>query len=196
MKTKLALFAIIHLVSFGVPQQKMKLAEGNLKILKGQPSVNIEFSYDSMLVGENTPEKTYVQTKKEAWDLKESGKGEEWVKAWYDNRTNLYEGMFRYQFSKESGFAIGNTTNSQYTMIIKTTRTEPGWNVGIAAQVAFIEGYVLIVSTNDRNKTLAKITFHFDSKDPLGGDFEVGRRVQGAYLVAAKGLATFIKSKY
>ena len=79
--------------------QKIKLVEGDLKALKGQRGIQIEFSYDSMTVGEES-EQIYVEKLKDRWNAEESGKGDEWNQNWFDSRAKLYEPAFKYYFSK------------------------------------------------------------------------------------------------
>src|SRR5688572_16298853 len=84
--------------------QKIKLVEGDLKPLQGQKGIRIEFSYDSMIVGEES-EETYVETLKGRWNAEEAGKGDAWKRKWFDARTKLYEPAFKYSFSRESGMS-------------------------------------------------------------------------------------------
>lgn len=175
--------------------QKIKLIEGDLKLLQGQKGIQIEFSYDSMIVGEES-EKTYVEKLKERWNVEETGKGDEWKQNWVDARTKLYEPAFKYSFSKASGLSTKNETNV-YTIVFKSILSEPGFNVpGLAARPAQIEAEANLIKTDDPNHVIAKIMLSkFKSKSVLGGDFGVSLRLQEAYVAAAKALGDFIKIK-
>lgn len=51
--------------------QNRKLISGGLVGLKGTPTCNITFEYDSLTVGGlNKPEQKYLEEKKKAWDIK------------------------------------------------------------------------------------------------------------------------------
>jgi hypothetical protein len=175
-------------------KQEVKLTAGNLKQMKGQPRINIIFKYDKLVVGNETTEPAFVQMKKTNWDTKEAGKGTEFEKQWYASKQTLYEDMFRYQFSKNVGIPLGDST-SACMVIVNIERIEPGWNAGAVAKHPVLEGNIKIVSKTE-NVTLAVVSFDCTGADHLGGDFEMFRRIQSAYFAAAKEIGAFIKSKF
>jgi hypothetical protein len=173
--------------------QKLKLMEGDLSALKGQTEVKTEFTYDDMIVGKDMAEKDYINEKKGKFEEKEKGRGEKWEKAWYDDRKERFEPQFRELFAKHSMMStVGE--NAPYTMIFKTTRTEPGWNIGITKMPAFIDGEAWIVDSKDKSKVIAKISVrNSPGRSAWGMDFETGARLQEAYAKAGKELGAFIK---
>src|SRR5688572_3435675 len=161
--------------------QKMKLVEGDLKPLNGQTSVKTEFTYDDMIVGKELTEREYIADKKTKLDEKEAGRGDKWEQAWVSDRKNRFEPQFRELFAKHSGMSTVNE-NAQYTIVFKTTRTEPGWNVGVMRVPAFIDGEAWVVETTNPKNVIAKISIlKSPGRDAWGLDYETGARLQEAY---------------
>lgn len=175
--------------------QKLKLIEGDLSALAGETSINTEFTYDNMKVGKDLTEEAYIAEKKTKLDEKEKGRGDKWEKAWTDDRKERFEPQFRELFAKHSGIStVGD--NAKYTLIFKTTRTEPGWNVGVMRVPAYIDGEAWIVEKTNPSKVIAKITVtKAPGRDAMGFDYETGARLQEAYAKTGKELGGFIKSK-
>jgi hypothetical protein len=175
--------------------QKVKLISGSLDVLKGQAQILLQFSYEDLLIGTDTPERDYLQRKKNEWDLKESGAGAAFEKYWYDSRKNYYELMFSHHFSKSSGLSVARTL-AQYTIVVHTKRIEPGWNAGLVYKGAIVEGEAWLVASDRVYAPLAKITFEKCTGDQIpGGDFEMGIRIQSAYHVAAQEIGKLVKKK-
>jgi hypothetical protein len=175
--------------------QKIKLIEGDLKPLKGLAGIKTAFTYDNMIVGKELTEKEYIAEKKVKLDAKESGRGDKWEQAWINDRKERFEPQFRELFSKHSGISTVDD-KSPYTLIFKTTRTEPGWNVGVMRVPAYIDGEAWIVDSSDPGKVIARIMIsRSPGRDVMGYDFETGARLQEAYAKAGKELGGFIKSR-
>lgn len=192
---KKSFFILLMFISGVTHAQKIRLVEGDLKDLEGLTSLKTEFTYDNMMVGKDLPEKAYIADKKIKLDEKEPGRGAEWEKAWKDDRKDRFEPQFRELFAKHSGMSTTDD-NSPYTLIFKTTRTEPGWNVGVMRVPAFIDAEVLIVESANRNNVVARITLlKSPGRDAWGADFETGVRLQEAYAKAGKELGGFIKKQ-
>jgi hypothetical protein len=173
--------------------QKIKIIEGSLSPLKGLTEVNIKFTYDNLAIGTDTSEKDYVELKKAQWNAKEAGKGDEFENYWNLNRKSVYESIFVHHFTKNSGLVISKTP-AKYTVIINTRRIEPGWNGGVVSKSPAVEGDAWIVHTDDPKNAVGRIVFENCSGDDVfGGDFEMARRIQSAYYVAATQL--FISKK-
>ncbi len=175
--------------------QKIKLIEGDLSVLKGQKGVKTEFTYDNMAVGKYPNEADYIAKKKSDYNEKEAGKGEKWAEEWVADREERFEPQFRELFSKNSDMSTV-AEDAPYTLIFKTTKTEPGWNIGISRSPAYIDAEVWIVDSNSPDKVAAKITItKSPGRDAMGYDYETGARLQEAYAKAGKELGGFIKSK-
>lgn len=177
--------------------QKIKLIEGDLSPLKGQKSLKSEFTYDNMSVGKFPNEADYIAKKKAELDEKEAGRGDKWEAAWVSDRNERFEPQFRELFSKYSDMSTVDE-NAAYTLIFKTIKTEPGWNIGlgISRSPAFIDAEAWIVDSKDNSKVIAKIMItKAPGRDAMGFDYETGARLQEAYAKSGKELGAFIKSK-
>jgi hypothetical protein len=195
MKTKLSLIILMVVFTSTTFAQRIKLIEGELTPLKGISSFQTQFTYDNMMVGKDMSEKEYIADKKGKLDEKEPGRGDKWEKAWVDDRKERFEPQFRELFAKHSGVSTVDE-KAPYTLIFKTTRTEPGWNVGVMRVPAYIDGEAWIVETANPDKVVAKISIlKSPGRDAWGADFETGYRLQEAYAKAGKELGGFIKSK-
>jgi hypothetical protein len=193
MKTSSILFLLS--IAFAGTAQNIKTTQGSLKSLKGETSIKVEFTYDNMRVGKDLTEKEYLEEKKEKFNAKEAGKGDKWEKAWVEDRASRFEPQFRELFSKHSGLTTAGE-NPKYTLIFHTTRTEPGWNVGIARASAQIDAEVTIIETKNRSNIVAKvIILKSPGRDAMGYDFETGARLQEAYAKAGKSLGKLIEKE-
>lgn len=185
---------ILLLVCLGIAgyAQKIKLLEGDLSPLKGQTSVKTEFQYE-MSVGKFDKEEDYIAKKKSELNEKEPGRGDSWEKVWVTDRKDRFEPQFRELFSKHSDISTIDD-NAPYTLIFKTIKTEPGFNVGVASRPAFIDAEALIVDSKDLSKVVAKISImKAPGRDVMGFDYETGARLQEAYAKAGKELGGYLK---
>jgi len=187
----LILFLFLSLTAYS---QKLKLVEGDVSALKGQNAVAVEFKYDNMTVGKMT-EAEYVAKKKGDYNKKESGKGDKWEAEWTGNREDKFEPGFKERFSKFSDMATPSD-GPDYTIIFRTVKTEPGYNIGIKSEPAYIDAEVWLVETKNKEKALAKISI---MKSPgsaiFGNEFDTGARLQEAYAMAGMELGAYIKGK-
>jgi hypothetical protein len=190
-----SILLLLMVAAFGSNAQNMKLISGSLKPLKGETSFNIRFRYDSMIVGTDMKERDYLAEKKRLWDQKEAGRGSDFVEMWFEDRDRLYEPAFVASFEKFSKKKLYDE-NAKYTLILRTTRTEGGWNMGAVRHGGEIDGELWVVETANPKNVVAKVGFyHFMSEIFQGGDFEMTERIAPAYTLAGEGLADFVKRK-
>ncbi len=192
---KKVLFVLLFGLSVMAFGQKIKLVEGDLGVLKGQTAIKTEFTYDNMSVGKFPKEADYIAQKKKDYNEKEAGTGDKWEAAWVADRQERYEPQFRELFAKYSGMStVGD--DSPYTLIFKTVKTEPGWNIGITRAPAYIDAEAWIVDTKNPEKVLAKLTItKAPGRDVFGYDFDTGARLQESYAKSGKELGAYIKGK-
>lgn len=175
--------------------QKRILLAGSLSGLKGEQSYALKFEYDSMIVGYDKTEQQYLEEKKAIWEANERGKGEEFVRQWFDDRTRRYEPAFIRSFEKYTNIKL-NDRDAKYTMIVKTIRTEGGWDVGVMSIPGEIDAEIWIVETRDESVVIAKVGFYgFLGKISSGGEFDMTRRIQSAYEALGKWTIDFLKRK-
>jgi hypothetical protein len=189
MKNILLFCMLLSSASFA---QKVKLVEGSLKPLKGQKAIRVEFTYDNMIVGKDLTEEDYIKRKKEEYNEKEAGRGEKWEKAWVDDRKERFEPQFVELFEKHSSMTT-NANDAQYTLVFHTTRTEPGWNVGVMRAPARIDAEVSIQESANPDKVIARLTVvNAPGRDAAGFDFDTGYRIQEAYAKSGKEIAQLL----
>lgn len=190
----LSVFAVIALTfvyNTNIYAQKIKVTEGNIEALKKEQTLNFEFTYDNMKVGKFDKEEDYVTQKKDEYNKKEAGRGDTWAKDWIDDRHNKFEPKFEELFAKY-GMKTQNK-DAKYTLIFKTTFTEPGYNNGVWRKPAQVDGDVWIVETANRNNVIAKLTIEKCIGTIYGGfDFDTGVRIMESYAKAGKELGKYL----
>lgn len=194
MKNIKNLIAILGFLLFAVKMQaqKIKTTEGDLSVLKNETAINIEFTYDGMSVGKFDSEKDYLDKKTEEYNKKEPGRGDSWAKSWVADRASRFEPKFNELFMESSGMSIKK--DAKYTLIFKTTSTEPGYNIVIKRKNAEIDAEVWIVETANRKNRIATLTVSNAPGRMFGGyDYDTGSRIAEAYAVAGKRLGKYIK---
>lgn len=181
-------------VTLTASAQRIKLIEGDLSPLKNERNIAVEFAYDNQKVGKYDQEKDYVSHKKEELNKKEPGRGDTWEKAWISDRETRFEPKFNELFEKSSEMTTGGK-NAKYTLVFKTTFTEPGFNIGIMRKNAEINADVLIVETANKSNVIGKISVQKALGRTFGGyDFDTGERISECYADAGKALGKFVKN--
>ncbi|WP_290791520.1 hypothetical protein [Flavihumibacter sp. UBA7668] len=181
-------------ITMDASAQRIKLESGAVAVLAGEKEINTEFVYDGMSVGKFKTEAEYLAKKTEEYNKKETGKGDNWAKAWVADRQGRFEPVFNERFGLVSGLASGTAPAAKYTMIVKTLSTEPGYNIGISRANSNIYLEVRIVETADKSKEIAKIRVEKATGGSwVGYDFDTGQRIGEAYAEAGTALGAYIK---
>ena len=187
-----AAMAALLFVTFTATAQRFKLTDGSLDALKGETSINIEFTYNDMSVGKFEHEADYIEKKKTEYNTKEPGRGDNWAKSWVADRKMVFEPKFIDLWEKTTDMAVKPT--AKYTLIFHTTTTEPGYNIYISHKNAEIDAEATIVETADRKKIIAVISVkNAPGRTFSGIDFATGDRIGECYAVSGKKLGKFIK---
>lgn len=196
MKRIMLAIATAAAITLAMPAmaQKLKVVEGKKEALKQAGKINLEFDYSSMSVGKFKTEAEYVKKKKDEYNKKESGKGDKWETDWIADRTERYEPQFMELFNKHAkGNTVGDFESAKYTMIVKTTRTEPGYNVHVSRKNAEIDGEIWVVETANKQHVVLKINFTKAPGRSFGGyDYDTGFRIQETYAVLGKVLGKYL----
>jgi hypothetical protein len=184
---KKILLAFLVLASVSMTQaQRIKLLSGDAKEIKGQTKLNAVFTYENMSVGKFPKEQEYIESKKAEYNKKEAGKGDKWAEAWVGDRKARFEPQFVELFEKNSAFAAGNYADAKYTMVINTSRTEPGFNIMISRKNAEIDMEVVIIETATKRE-VAKYSIKSAPGRTFGGyDYDTGSRIEESYAAAGK----------
>jgi len=195
VKTLLTIIAIIAITgsSFG---QKLKIKEGNFDFLSGQSGISVEFTYNDMTVGKLS-EEAYVEKNKTKLNKKEAGRGDNWSEAWVDDREKRFEPMFDKLFSKilaKKDIEGGSDVKAEYTVILNTHFTEPGYYVGVSSRPAAISTTATFVKSDDHSKVLMVIDMR-RAPGNAGMGWDTGERIKEAYAKTGKTLAKFLLKK-
>ena len=189
-----ALVLCLAFICYTSRAQRLKLTDGSLSVLKDQKTISTDFAYDNMKVGKYDKEEDYVRNKTADYNKKEAGKGDTWAKNWVDDRQSRFEPKFNELLEKSSELSVKK--NAKYTLIYKTSFTEPGFNIGIMRKNAETNGEAWIVETANKSNVIAKISVQRALGRTFGGyDFDTGERISEAYADAAKALGNFIRKQ-
>src|SRR5690606_37386149 len=168
--------------------------DGDLASLSGVTKMNVTFDYSDMRVGKFKTEKEYVDKKVTDYNKKEAGKGDSWHESWVADRANRFEPDFIKLFNDNCPASIGHFPEEKYTLIFKTTFTEPGYNIHISKKNASINGEVWIVETANQENVVAKVEIKNCPGRSFGGyDYDTGERISESYAKAGKSLGKYLK---
>jgi len=173
-----------------------------LDFLKGETQVNVEYGYEGMRVSKFEHEQDYIDKKVAEFNNKEAGKGELWRQGWVADRAERYQPKFeellnRYLADRKSNLKFGSFKDAKYTLVLKTTFTEPGWvGLGLIRQSSLINADAVFMETQNRATPLAALTI---TKSPgfgaMGYDYDPAIRIQESYAKAGKELGIFLSKK-
>jgi hypothetical protein len=193
--------AIIFLVSAFVVISgsvfSQKLKSGSFSDLKGQSELNLQYDYSNLKVGKKA-EADYVKEGIEERNKKKEGSGEVWAQAWVNDRDTRYEPMFEKNINGSIGkcglTAKENATNAKYTLIIRITFIEPGFQSGVGvSKPAYINILADLVETANPGTVLGTIDYpKIESVNMMGYDFDTGSRIQSCFDRGGDGLGKAI----
>jgi hypothetical protein len=198
MKTKVLLMGLAIAFSGIVNAQKVKLESGNLDFLKGETVLKVEYDYGDMSVGRYEHESDYIKDKIKEKNEDEPGSGDKWYKQWKSDRTERFqprfEEFFNDQLKKVNLKIDSDSEDAKYMIILETTSTEPGFNVGVMRRPAWISVEIVFVEIANPEKELAKLIIKkaMQKKGAAGFDFDVAYRVEYAYAQCGKQLGKYI----
>jgi hypothetical protein len=195
LKSSLFLLCCSLLFSFAAiaQEEEAKLGDIDLTFLQGQTKLNIQYSYDNMMVGEKT-EADYRKDKIAKFDEKEPGKGARWEKNWVNARQLAYQPMFEELFgktiTKEDGNLIANedVKDAKYTMLVHTIFTEPGFNAVVMKKNPYCIFEISWID-NATGKVVAKATNLKAAGVLFGGsefDFDPANSIKECYAKVGK----------
>lgn len=190
MKRTILFFVTLLFACSSAFSQKVIKASGSLEALKGEKVFNLKYSYDNLIVGKKK-EADYINEKVREYNSKEKGKGDGWKEAWYNDRVTRYHPKFEELFNKYiSGNGMSASVDNdeaKYTIHIKTTWIEPGWNIGISRSSAYINVSIEIYETKKPDSLTARFSVNkIPGSDAMGYDFDSGLRISEAYAKLGK----------
>ena len=193
----LFLFVCLTTMSFG---QKILTLEGDegFDFIVGQTTVNVEFDYSDFGVGDYDSEDDYVKKKVDEGNKKEPGKGDKWKDSWYGSRERVYQPKFMDLINKgleKKGIVfVEGAEDAQYTLVVKTTFIEPGFNIGISSRPSAVS-FQYIFKDSDGNVVARLSQKMVPGSTAMGFDFDTSGRISESYAKAGKMLAGHIYKK-
>ncbi len=182
------------LIAATLPAQDVNLVKGNLGALKDEKTINIEFTYEKLSVGDDGKEENYIKRRKAEMNAKEPGSGDAWAIKWEEDKAAKYEPKFVVAFTNLSGMTVSK--DAKYTLIFNTKTIEPGYSVGVSKRNAGIDGTATIVETADRTKVIAKLSVERPGENMFrGAAFDAGSRIADAYNLSGQKIGKFIKTE-
>lgn len=194
MKRTLVLLLGTAVLGVGASAQKIKLVSGKVGFLKSEKSVAIEYDYSNMGVGKHKNEQDYIARKTKEYNEKEPGRGDQWAQAWKNDRATRFQPKFEELLNKNTeglGPVFGNgAKGTPVVMKVRTTYTEPGYNIAISRAPAMIN---MEITFKKDGADVAKITLTGSPGNTFGGyDFDTGVRISESYAKAGKELGKFL----
>lgn len=172
--------------------QEVDLTKGDLSVLKGETSINFEFTYEKMAVGDFNKEADYIKKRIEELNTIEPGTGDKWAVEWEEQKKNYFGDKFMLGFTKQNKLTYSK--EAKYTLIFNTKALEPGYQVGISKRNAGVDGTVTLVETAKRDKKLAVL---FVERAPetkwRGAAFDAKSRIGDAYFMDGQKVGKFIE---
>jgi len=191
------LLAGIFLFSIGMVNAQ-KLKSGDIKVLKGQTSLNLQYDYASMAVGKFKNEKDYIDDGTADRNKKKAGSGDEWAKKWESDKTARFQPTFEKNLNgklSDIGITAKEGSDAKYTMIVKVTFLEQGFQSGMGvSKPAYINMLIEIVEGSNPGTPLATIVYDkIQSANMMGYDYDTGARVQSCFDRAGDNIGKFIE---
>lgn len=184
--------ALSLLMTLSISAQRINVVEGKLNFLKGQRFINIEFDYSDMTVGKTT-EEAYVNEKVSEKNAKEAGEGDKWLESWTSSRESRYEPKFIDLFSKYSPVKITPEEEQEYTLIVHTFFTDPGFNVGVMKRPSMVSfEYIFVETANPDNVVAVLKQERVPGSQAAGFDYDVGSRIAESYAKGGKSLSKML----
>lgn len=199
MKTKLVVFACtisLLLVSVNLFAGGIKVISGSNSAFANEKMMNIQFDYSSFGVGKFKTEEEYTSSKVTEYNSKEAGKGDKWLIGWKEARKAKYEPKFQELLNKEleeKGVIYGSNPSAKYTLTVKITFFEPGYNIGISSKPSYVSYEFSFAETANPTKILSKLSLEEVRGASFGGmDFDVTMRVAESFAKGGKMLGSYL----
>lgn len=190
---------IVIVMSSNAWAQKIRVSTGNLNFLKDQKMLNIEYSYENMGIGRYDQEEDYIIDKVIGYNDKEPGKGDEWLKNWTDAKEEVFGPTFKESLMKElrkADISIEEDSAAIYTLVLKTTFIEPGFDVGVMSKKANAKYEVMFIKNENKEVMATLNVFAFLAAGGIGYDFNTIKAIEKVYAKAGTGLGEYLTKKH
>lgn len=198
-KKLIFIFSLFVLSFTTAVAQKVVSVSGDVKVIKGQTKLKVEYDFSKFAVGKFSDEEAYLADKKADVTKKDgAAKAEDWEKSWKGARETRYQPKFQELFNdqaKDLPIAISpEYTDTKYTLILKTTFIEPGFNVGVMKKPSYINVEYIFVETANPSKVVAKFSAtNIPGSQAMGYDYDAGSRIAESYAKAGKMIGSYLK---
>ncbi len=196
MRKFFILTSLVSMLSLSVFAQKIVTEAGDLSKLKGESKFKLAYDFSNFAVGKYPNEQEYLAYKKGEYAKSDPKKAEDFENGWKAAREKYYQPKFEELINKSSeGKAtfLPSSTDAKYTLILKTTFIEPGFNVGVMKQPAYINVEYIFVETAKPENVVAKLSQKKVPGSQFGGyDFDASTRIAESYAKAGKMLGGLV----
>lgn len=190
MKKLLLLPFLVIALAFSSNAQKIVVEKGQLADLKGQTKFGLKYDFSNFAVGKYPTEQEYVDYKKGEYAKKDPKQAENFENGWKAAREKYYQPKFEELINKSLGgkaTVLPSNTDAKYTLILKTTFIEPGFNVGVMKQPAYINvEYIIVETANPTNVVFKGSQTKVPGSQYGGYDFDASTRISESYAKAGK----------
>ena len=104
-------FSFILFAMFNCFAQEVDFTKGDLSVLKGETTINIEFTYEKMSVGDFNKEADYIKKKIEEQNAKDPPNGDNWAAEWQADKKTFYGDKFILGFTKQNKMSFSKSTS-------------------------------------------------------------------------------------
>ena len=194
MKKIILLIAVSLSILSATNAQKIKVISGDMSFMKDLAEISVVFEFpDDMKYGKMTLEE-YIKKEKSKREAKKEGDGDVWEEKFIGDQER-FKSQFIYAMEKYAGdlYITEDDPDYKYTMIVKTTFTEPGFNFGFRSKNSAIDLVISYVETEKLEEPIAVMSI---KKAPGAAHPDKGERVSDAYFTAAQHLGKYLKKKY
>lgn len=194
MKTikKYVAFTAMLFCSFTSFGQEVDLTKGDLSILKGETSINVEMTYEKMAVGDFNKEAEYIKKRIEEENKKDPPNGDNWATEWEAQKKNYFGDKFILGLTKL--YEVKVDKSAKYTLIVNTKALEPGYQIGISKRNAGVDLTITLIETGKPEKKLAVLYIERKAETMWrGANFDAKSRIGDAYFVDGVAVGKFLK---
>ena len=172
--------------------QEVDLTKGDLSVLKGETSINVEMTYEKMAVGDFNKEAEYIKKRIEEENKKDPPNGDNWAAEWEAQKKNFFGDKFILGLTKQ--YEVKIDKSAKYTLIFNTKALEPGYQVGVSKRNAGVDGTITLIETGKPEKKLAVLYVERKAETMWrGAAFDAKSRIGDAYFVDGVAVGKFLK---
>lgn len=184
---KLLSALVLVFIYMGVSAQSPKNITGTWSSLKGEKTVMLEFSYDSLMVGKKT-EAEYL-----------SEKDPSFAEKWRNERPNRLEPKFETLLNKSTntkGLKCGREyTESKYKILVHIVWLAPGWYAGVSSAPSEVTYELTLINKEDGNTPVATMKIERVQGVSMMSPEDMGERLKESFAKCGKILGNFFVKK-